>query len=286
MNTPDDDNNAKLEQALHAAGEAWTQESAPHAHEDKFLQGFQAKLRASQQAPRKTAAVVDVAPLPRRGRSTLYAMVAAAAIIAIVAVSFFYRPADIGTLFYRDQSLIDPVALRAGQSAETEPGDFRLYTLDDTRIQLCLAEDSRITFSSKEVVRLQRGAVWVRVTPNSGRFVVETPHGLVRVHGTEFGVRIDGERTYVRVNSGKVGITAAKEGLTALGNQTERLLDPGMEGTLHVNMLKGPIVEPVTDPDIIPPWASSAFADATAQGASRYYPSAAPKQPKETRSTP
>ncbi|BBH48008.1 FecR family protein [Pseudomonas sp. KU43P] len=96
--------------------------------------------------------------------------------------------------------------------------DFRS---GDTVRQVTLADQSEVTLDAGSAiavdfqqgerrVRLLHGAAFFQVTHNGEPFVVEAAGGEVRVLGTQFEVRDQGEGAQVTVRSGRVAVAAAK----------------------------------------------------------------------------
>jgi transmembrane sensor len=95
------------------------------------------------------------------------------------------------------------------------------YRSGDTVRQVSLADQSEVTLDAGSAiavefqhgerrVRLLRGAAFFQVTHTGEPFVVEAAGGEVRVLGTQFEVRDQGEGAQVTVRSGRVAVAAAK----------------------------------------------------------------------------
>ncbi|HYQ50080.1 MAG TPA: FecR family protein [Pseudomonas sp.] len=95
------------------------------------------------------------------------------------------------------------------------------YRSGDTLRQVTLADQSEVTLDAGSAiavdfqqgerrVRLLHGAAFFQVTHNGEPFVVQAAGGEVRVLGTQFEVRDQGEGAQVTVRSGRVAVTAAQ----------------------------------------------------------------------------
>ena len=101
-----------------------------------------------------------------------------------------------------------------GADYVSAPGEIRTVTLAD-QSQVTLDGDSAIAvdFSRGERhVQLRRGAGFFTVTHTGEPFVVEAEKGQARVLGTQFEVRLQPHGAQVTVLSGRVGVTADRDG--------------------------------------------------------------------------
>ena len=101
-----------------------------------------------------------------------------------------------------------------GADYVSAPGEIRTVTLAD-QSQVTLDADSAIAvdFSRGERhVQLRRGAGFFTVTHTGEPFVVEAEKGQARVLGTQFEVRLQAHGAQVTVLSGRVGVTADRDG--------------------------------------------------------------------------
>jgi transmembrane sensor len=101
-----------------------------------------------------------------------------------------------------------------GADYVSAPGEIRTVTLAD-QSQVTLDADSAIAvdFSRGERhVQLRRGAGFFTVTHTGEPFVVEAEKGEARVLGTQFEVRLQPHGAQVTVLSGRVGVTADRDG--------------------------------------------------------------------------
>src|SRR5262249_51258969 len=71
-----------------------------------------------------------------------------------------------------------------------------------------------------EKLALERGSVWLNVTPGGKGFEVETPFGLVKVTGTKFGVTVNDHETRVEVAEGSVAVSQAQGAGKVTAGQT------------------------------------------------------------------
>lgn len=81
---------------------------------------------------------------------------------------------------------------------------------DGTSLEINTATRARVRlYADRREVELQTGEIMFAVTPDPQRpFLVDAGRTQVRVTGTRFDVRRDGEHTAVAVESGSVAITA------------------------------------------------------------------------------
>jgi transmembrane sensor len=101
-----------------------------------------------------------------------------------------------------------------GADYVSAPGEVKTVTLAD-QSQVTLDADSAIAvdFSHGERhIQLRRGAGFFSVTHTGQSFVVEAGSGEARVLGTQFEVRLQPAGAEVTVLSGRVGVTASKQG--------------------------------------------------------------------------
>ncbi|MFG6206328.1 FecR family protein [Pseudomonas retamae] len=101
-----------------------------------------------------------------------------------------------------------------GADFVSAPGEIRTVTLAD-QSQVTLDADSAIAvdFSHGERrVQLRRGAGFFSISHTGAPFVVAAENGEARVLGTQFEVRLQPQGAQVTVLSGRVGVTASREG--------------------------------------------------------------------------
>lgn len=79
---------------------------------------------------------------------------------------------------------------------------------DGTRMSLDVGSSTRIAYyRDHRTVRLDHGGAYLDVKPDPRRpFIVDTPAGRVRVLGTAFDVRLDGDAMHVAVAHGRVEV--------------------------------------------------------------------------------
>lgn len=158
-------------------------------------------LVASMQHLKGRAAANDAAP-PRHTWTRPAIALAASAVLAIGALYWFTR---------------SPTAA-PGQHYVTAPAEIRTITLaDGSTITLSGAGEASIGIGDNERrVQLTAGSALFDVQHDESRpFIVETPQGDIRVLGTEFVVRIAGDKVRTTVLRGSVSGAAQRSGLFA-----------------------------------------------------------------------
>ena len=101
-----------------------------------------------------------------------------------------------------------------GADYVSAPGQVRTLVLADNS-EVTLDADSAIAvdFSGGERrVQIRRGVAFFQVAHTGKPFVVQAQEGETRVLGTEFEVRLQPDGVHVTVVSGRVGVTAEKDG--------------------------------------------------------------------------
>ena len=129
----------------------------------------------------------------RLGRAAGYSALAAAA-IAGVWLSFFIP--QVGTIHF-------------AQEVATQRGEDRNIVLSDgSTVDAGGASDIRLNFTgNRRTVRLESGEAYFKVVHDKRRpFIVETKLGNIVDIGTEFDVRLAGNRVVVSVIKGKVDV--------------------------------------------------------------------------------
>lgn len=99
-----------------------------------------------------------------------------------------------------------------GTSYATDVGERRLIALDDgSTVQLNTASTISVDLQpARRSVTLRRGEAFFNVAPDAGRpFVVRAGNSEIRVVGTKFNVRVDGNVAAVTVVDGKVNVVGA-----------------------------------------------------------------------------
>lgn len=145
---------------------------------------------------------LDVMDRPRRPQLLPWsgALAMAACLLLMVSLGTGWQP----------QRWIDDL----GADYVSAPGEIRTVILAD-QSQVTLDGDSAIAvdFSQGERhVQLRRGAGFFTVTHTGEPFVVEAEKGEARVLGTQFEVRLQPHGAQVTVLSGRVGVTADRDG--------------------------------------------------------------------------
>lgn len=145
---------------------------------------------------------LDAMDRPRRPRFLRGAGVLAIAACLLLMVS-------LGT-GWQPQRWVDDL----GADYVSAPGEIRTVTLAD-QSQVILDADSAIAvdFShGQRRVQLIRGAGFFSVSHTGDPFVVAAQQGEVRVLGTRFEVRLQPHGAQVTVMSGRVGVSASRDG--------------------------------------------------------------------------
>ncbi|QAX83451.1 sugar ABC transporter substrate-binding protein [Pseudomonas sp. DTU12.3] len=145
---------------------------------------------------------LDAMDRPRRPQVLRWsgALAMAACLVLMVSLGTGWQP----------QRWIDDL----GADYVSAPGEIRTVTLAD-QSQVTLDADSAIAvdFSHGERhVQLRRGAGFFSVTHTGDPFVVAAEQGEARVLGTQFEVRLQPHGAQVTVLSGRVGVTADRQG--------------------------------------------------------------------------
>ncbi|MCC5875899.1 MAG: FecR domain-containing protein [Candidatus Sumerlaeia bacterium] len=149
---------------------------------------------------------------------------AVAAIILAVLVSM--HPGDtLGIVAYESGGVMitgnnaDRGELARGSTLSITDRGAALASLDNDRVMVYMANGTRLGVAGRSNVSLESGTAWFAVRPNSGRFTVELPEGTVTVHGTAFGVHLNGSTSTVFLASGSVSLETAGERLTLVPNE-------------------------------------------------------------------
>ncbi|MGR6615116.1 FecR family protein [Pseudomonas rhodesiae] len=101
-----------------------------------------------------------------------------------------------------------------GADYVSAPGEVKTVTLADNT-QVTLDADSAIAVDfthGERHIQLRRGAGFFSVSHTGEPFVVEAGSGETRVLGTQFEVRLQPAGAQVTVLTGRVGVTASKQG--------------------------------------------------------------------------
>ena len=128
------------------------------------------------------------------------------------------------------------IAVGLASDHATAVGERALVTLaDGSRVHLNTHSALAVDFGpAVRHLRLLRGEAWFEVSSDAARpFIVETPQGEVRVTGTSFGVRRDGETMLVSLAEGGVDLS--------LSGATETVgLAPGQQARLAAEGISDP----------------------------------------------
>ena len=162
----------------------------------------------------------------RRRRRTYQYLAAAASVIAAAGLAYWLGPFEIGT----GGGALGTVEARAGRATvesrgRLEVGDAlqsgqAVETGADGRVALRLASgpsvrldvDTRLSLESARRLLLERGAVYVDTEGGRGTSLgVGTRYGVAHDVGTQFEVRIGGDRVRVKVREGEVRFDTAAE---------------------------------------------------------------------------
>lgn len=92
-----------------------------------------------------------------------------------------------------------------GERFETGSGDALMLALAGPT-QLKLNENTRIKLFDERKLSVETGEIWLDVGRDGRLFRVTTPMGVITVFGTAFEVAVDGDRTVVTVEEGKVQV--------------------------------------------------------------------------------
>ena len=117
------------------------------------------------------------------------------------------------------------------QTYLTERGERqRIALIDGSAIELNSATEINVAYARRRrIAEVRAGEAFFNVSRNLERpFFVRTTHGEVKVTGTSFGVRLDGDATIVSVVSGAVEVSSdAQRLVTLLAGQEFRLSAAG-----------------------------------------------------------
>ncbi|QKH36023.1 FecR domain-containing protein [Achromobacter pestifer] len=189
----------QMSQAERRQFEAWRQAHPSHDLELRRARGiWNASAQLGQDRLRALTGEPQAAARRRTpGRRRLVAGLAVAGAAAVVA----------GVVLPRwggdDPGYAAQYATRAGQRQQVSLPDASLVDLN-TATQLSVA-----LYADRRVVELKAGEATFSVTPDASRpFYVEAGGATIRVTGTRFNVRRDGDVVRVAVDSGTVAVQA------------------------------------------------------------------------------
>ncbi len=253
--------NENIEKMLHEAGHRWRDGQEVS---DDFTSSVMARIEAGE----ATGAPVIEVPSRSLSRRTILAVgMAAGFAIAGVFGWQMLRQEVVGKIEFLDDGLpkigkqVDEV--HANSLLNTDADGSSVALLDDERVILLLNSSTTVEVEKRDHVALHKGEIWVTVEDNSGYFAVETPNCTVSVHGTSFGVEIDGDQTNVLLASGKISLDSES------GNT---YLDPGTRAVVGADGGQ-PVLSTVSG-ELVPAWAWDAYGKMEAARSKRYFPSA------------
>ena len=132
------------------------------------------------------------------------------------------------------QPLAAGAAVRVGDALATSRETLAALRLGSASVRLDAG--TRLTVTGPRRLRLDAGALYVDSPPaadgGSPPVEIATPHGAARELGTRFEVRVDGERTRVRVREGAVQWRRSGEATQRLG--VAQQLEAAAEGGVTV----------------------------------------------------
>lgn len=206
MSAPDRAARERLEQALlMLARQHGGDPASAHAAKEQFLQwrrrsadheaAAQLALRAWEGT--QAQSLQELVPMPDHYGSARQSRRRVLAMLGMVGVG---AAGGFGARWYWQQPL-QLLALQTGH------GEQREYSLQDGS-KLSLAPYTRLEvrmMRSERRVQLSEGMIYAAVSKDPARpFLVETPHGQIRVVGTEFSVRVTALALRVAVAHGQV----------------------------------------------------------------------------------
>ena len=212
-----------------------------------------------------------------RARFLAWATAAAAVVILIgITLSSFARQRPIGKLEFtrgvvqvreasRNLQREGIVALKIHRSAviKVPQQSMGLFSLND-RVRCALAGSTELAVADRDRVDLLRGTAWFRVLPEGKGFEVHSPHGVVRVVGTSFGVTVNDDETRVEVTEGTVWVSHAARRSTVTAGQLARATQ---------DAVRGPSAR--AEGTELPKWVTSLLAEEEAAHVGQYLPSLA-----------
>ncbi|MCB2155165.1 FecR family protein [bacterium] len=248
------DNRDKTERLLERAAEEWAQESRPS-------KGFSMRMKdalreEAEKAPAPKARVIPIGWKSWVGIAAVLMLMAT----GIVLIRQYGR--ERADLLYAAGSVEGAQkVLREGDSITTKADGKAIAQLDDGRVVVLLAADSKLDIVGEDRLRLEHGDLWVNVEPESGFFEVTTPNARVTVQGTKFGVSHGSGGTRVILQSGRISLEAGS---------SRQTLSPG-ESALVEQADRPPIVaDKVAD---VPAWVRDLQEEFMKNAAAQRYPS-------------
>jgi len=114
---------------------------------------------------------------------------------------------------------------------ETPPDAMAIFSLEGG-VRGALADSTTVEIVDANRVELRQGAVWVRVLPRGSvprkEFHLRSPHCVVRVTGTSFGVSVQGGETRVEVTEGTVAVGRPGEETAVAAGERLRASESGL----------------------------------------------------------
>lgn len=98
---------------------------------------------------------------------------------------------------------------KRGATLETDEKSSARFKIGN-EVFAAIDKNTKVQIHNKQSLALNQGSVWLSVTPGGKGFRVETPFGLVRVTGTQFGVTVTASKTLVEVREGSVEVSQAQ----------------------------------------------------------------------------
>ncbi len=257
MNEPNSD--PAMDRALRRVAAATIEGSRPD--ERTFLAGVEERLAAPRHAD-----AARVLPVANRTMARALSVAAAVLVLGATAAGLWSYTRPAAVVAFQTAAISSTTDLARGARLESHAGERAILSLDGRRIVMHMNESTSLRIKSAGEVELEDGEIWCDVRPNSGRFVVTTPHGTVTVTGTKFGVTTAPIGARVQLLEGAVRF---EHGDWQAG------LIPGAEACIGTAPGEKPSVSPDRVKEL-PTWANELLAKAAAEATAKYYPSGAP----------
>lgn len=210
-----------------------------------------------------------------RRRALVWA-VCAAALIAVVgmAVSMQQKQRPIGKLVFAAGSVEVQQASTVQRYEGLGNWDCRrackiqlpeqamgVFSLGD-RVRGALSGATTLEMVGPDLIELSRGEAWICARPGGKELTVRSPHGIVRVAGTSFGVAVTASETRVDVSAGNLVVTHAGQRVNVGAEQRLRVSAGGIDGPT-----------PRPEKDSLPVWVKAVLAKEKAAHVGQYIPS-------------
>jgi transmembrane sensor len=215
----------EMDESARAAFETWRAADDRHEREYRALERV---WDAAAQVP--VERLLALADAPRRARYGRHAGIAATCLLVL----------GLGAAFYQWLQA-QPVYLATLHTALGEHKQLKLP--DGSLVEANMRTGLRITYyRDRRAVALAAGEASFSVEPDAQRpFIVDAGKGRVRVTGTRFNVRRDGDTVAVAVLSGKVEVSGTLEGSdrpvsVAAGQQVRIDASGGVEQASRVDV--------------------------------------------------